>query len=100
MTSKSSLVAGGKGHLLALLAGAVFPLGLAPLDWWPLILLSMALLVALLEQQTPKQSFWRAWLYGFGFNGVGVSWVYVSIHYFVNTPMWLAVIATALFAAF
>jgi apolipoprotein N-acyltransferase len=35
-----------------------------------------------------------------GFNGVGVSWVYVSIHYFGHTPLWLSVIATTAFVAF
>lgn len=92
--------AGGKGHLLALLAGAVFPLGLAPLDLWPLIPVSMAVLVWLLEGLTPGQAFKRAWWYGVGFNGVGISWVYVSIHYFGHTPLWLSVLATALFVAF
>lgn len=100
MTLKTSITTGGKGHLLALIAGALFPLGLAPLSLWPVIPLSLALLVLLLEGLTPGQSFRRAWLYGVGFNGVGVSWVYVSIHYFGHTPMWLALIATALFVAF
>ncbi|MEZ5508117.1 MAG: hypothetical protein R3F38_20020 [Gammaproteobacteria bacterium] len=100
MTLKTSITTGGKGHLLALIAGALFPLGLAPLSWWPVIPVSLALLLLVLEGQTPRQSFRRAWLYGVGFNGVGVSWVYVSIHYFGHTPMWLALIATALFVAF
>lgn len=100
MTLKTSITTGGKGHLLALIAGALFPLGLAPLSWWPVIPVSLALLLLVLEGQTPRQSFRRAWLYGAGFNGVGVSWVYVSIHYFGHTPMWLALIATALFVAF
>lgn len=100
MNLSTSITNGGKGHLLALIAGAIFPLGLAPLTWWPVIPISLALLVLLLEDQSPGQSFKRAWLYGVGFNGVGVSWVYVSIHYFGHTPMWLALIATALFVAF
>lgn len=100
MSFNRSPTAGGKGHLLALLAGAVFPLGLAPLDWWPVIPLSLAVLVWLLEGLQPRQAFWRAWWYGVGFNGVGVSWVYVSIHYFGHTPLWLSVVATSLFVAF
>src|SRR5688572_5500347 len=100
MDFKRSPTAGGKGHLLALLAGAVFPLGLAPLELWPVMPLSMAVLVWLLEGLKPSQAFKRAWWYGVGFNGVGVSWVYVSIHYFGHTPLWLSVLATALFVAF
>ena len=100
MPPKNTITAGGKGHLLALLAGALFPLGLAPLSWWPLIPVSLALLVLLLEDLPPRTAFRRAWFYGFGMNGVGVSWVYVSIHYFGDTPIWLSVMATLLFAAF
>jgi apolipoprotein N-acyltransferase len=100
MTLKTSITTGGKGHLLALVAGAIFPLGLAPLDAWPLIPISMALLLLLLEGQTPSRAFWRAFLYGMGFNGVGVSWVYVSIHFYGGTPVWLALLGTVLFCAF
>jgi len=100
MTLKTSITTGGKGHLLALLAGAIFPLGLAPLDFWPLIPVSMALLLILLEGQTPRRAFLRAFLYGMGFHGVGVSWVYVSIHFYGDTPVWLAALGTLLFCAF
>ena len=100
MTLKTSITTGGKGHLLALAAGALFPLGLAPLTLWPLIPISMALLLLTLEGQTPKRAFWRAFLYGMGFHGVGVSWVYVSIHFYGNTPAWLAGLGTVLFCAF
>lgn len=100
MTVKTSITTGGKGHLLALLAGAVFPLGLAPLGIWPLIPVSLALLVVLLEGQTPQRAFWRALLYGMGFNGVGVSWVYVSIHYHGGTSAWLSALGTLGFCAF
>ncbi len=85
---------------LALIGGAIYPLGLAPIASWPEIPISLAILVAVLDGQTPRRSFWLAWWYGVGFNGVGVSWVYVSIHYFGPTPLWLSVIATALFVAF
>ncbi|MCK5789293.1 MAG: apolipoprotein N-acyltransferase [Ketobacter sp.] len=100
MTLKTSITTGGKGHLLALLAGAIFPLGLAPVGFWPLIPASMALLLILLEGQTPRRAFLRAFLYGMGFHGVGVSWVYVSIHFYGSAPVWLAALGTLLFCAF
>lgn len=90
---------GWKGHGLALLAGATYPLGLAPLNLWPITLLSIALLVYCLQDQPPKTAFKRGWLYGFGAYGVGVSWVYVSIHFYGNTPLPLAIGMTAFFAA-
>ena len=38
-------------------------------------------------------------MYGFGFFGTGVSWVYVSIHQHGAAPPWLAGLLTILFAA-
>ena len=73
----------------ALLAGLVFPLGLAPFDVWPVIPLSAGLLyTALNRTQRPGGT---GFAYGAGFFGAGVSWVYVSIHVYGNTPVWLAV---------
>ncbi len=100
MSLKTSITSGVKGHLLVLLAGAIFPLGLAPLKLWPLIPVSLALFVLLLEGQSAGRSFWRAFWYGMGLNGVGVSWVYVSIHFYGGTPMWLALLGTLGFVAF
>ena len=99
MKITTSWTSGYRGNLLALIAGCLFPLGFAPVHIWPLTILSMALLVPLLEGQTGKRSFWRGWLYGFGFYSVGVSWVYISIHTYGYTPQWLSVILTGLFAA-
>ncbi|CBL44459.1 Apolipoprotein N-acyltransferase [gamma proteobacterium HdN1] len=86
--------------MLALLAGAAFPAGLAPLDWWWVIVLSAAGLLWLLKDLSPKQAAARAWWYGFGFWGTGVSWVYVSIHYFGGTNLPLSVLLTGAFIGF
>ncbi len=99
MTTSQSYTSGWKGHLLALLSGALYPLGLAPLSLWPLILLSIGLFYQLLDQQTTRNALLRGWLYGLGHYGVGVSWVYVSIHYYGHTPVWLAIFMTGCFAA-
>jgi len=85
--------------LLALFAGGLTPLAFAPFHWWPLILVTPALLFLLLKDQTIKQSTWLGWLFGLGLFGTGVSWVYVSIHTFGGTPMVFAVLMTAAFAA-
>lgn len=100
MTLKTSLSAGATGPALALIAGALFPLGLAPLSAWPMLIVSLALFLLTLSEQSAKAVFHRALCYGLGFNGVGVSWVFVSIHYFGGTPMWLSLLGTALFVAF
>src|SRR5690606_12551912 len=87
--------------LLLLLAGALFPLALAPFFWWPLGLLSLAVLVyALQHSHTPRQAFIYTWLFSFAKFAVGVSWIYVSIHRFGGTPAPLAILMVALFAGF
>ena len=82
---------------LALLAGLIFPLGLSPLDFWPAIPVSAGALYAILNRDGLLTS-WRIGLaYGIGFFGAGVSWVYVSVHVYGATPVWLAVLLTAIF---
>lgn len=85
---------------IALVAGALAPLGLAPLGLWPLSILAPAVLALLTWQQSIKQSYQTAFAFGLGFFGVGVSWVYVSIHDFGHAPVWLAACLTGLFVGF
>ncbi|RDE25277.1 apolipoprotein N-acyltransferase [Motiliproteus coralliicola] len=74
------------------------PLGFAPFDIWPLSILSCTILLACLQASPkPRRAAWIGWLYGVGFYGVGVSWVYVSINQFGNAPPWLAGFLTAAF---
>jgi apolipoprotein N-acyltransferase len=81
----------------AVLAGMLFPLGLSPTALWPLISVSAGVLFALLEWQRSERAFRIGYLYGLGFFGAAVSWVYVSIHTYGATPAWLAVCFTLLF---
>jgi apolipoprotein N-acyltransferase len=84
---------------LALLAGATLTLAFAPFYFFPLAVLSPALLLWLWLTVTPQQAFWRGWLYGLGFFGTGVSWVYISIHTFGNASVFLAALITMGFIA-
>ncbi|HDP88814.1 MAG TPA: apolipoprotein N-acyltransferase [Thioalkalivibrio sp.] len=88
------------GDFLALGAGAVLPLAFAPVEWRVLSILSPALLFLLWLGATPRRAFWRGYLFGLGQFGVGVSWVYNSIHLFGNAVAPLAGLFTALFVAF
>ncbi len=90
---------GWPGNLLALAAGALTTLALAPFDLWPLALLSIALLYLGLRQLTPKAAAGRGWCYGFGLFASGVSWVYVSIHDFGAASPALAGLLTLGFVA-
>ena len=82
----------------ALAAGAAFPLGFAPYDLWPLTVAAMAALCALLCRPTARP-LREGWLFGVGKYGVGVHWIYVSIHVHGNAEPWLAAALVGLFVA-
>ncbi|HQS03024.1 MAG: apolipoprotein N-acyltransferase [Halothiobacillus sp. 24-54-40] len=85
--------------LLALLAGAALPLAFAPVGFWPLSLLSPAVLLLLLQGSTPRRAFVLGWLFGLGQFGVGVSWLYESFTLFGGAVAPLAAFITFIFAA-
>lgn len=74
-----------KTCLLATILGALIPLSMAPFNWWPLGILSIAGLSLLVCDPTSTQShfktlFFRTFSYGIGVYTVGASWIFVSIH--------------------
>lgn len=71
--------------IIALTAGSIFSLALAPYYWWWLAILSPALLYATLYQRSPRQAFIIGWAYGFGLWFVGAFWLYTSIHVYGDT---------------
>ena len=79
-----------------LVAGALLTLSLAPFEFWPLGLVSVAAFFYLL-QITPGHGLLLGWLFGVGKYATGVWWVYVSIHEHGHAPMPLALFLTALF---
>jgi apolipoprotein N-acyltransferase len=85
----------------ALAAGAAHALSFAPFNLPWLQLLTLALLFAL---TTRVDGWWGAALlglaFGLGWFGVGVSWVYVSMHVYGLMPAALAGVSTFLFCAF
>ncbi|MFA6441099.1 MAG: apolipoprotein N-acyltransferase [Sterolibacterium sp.] len=94
----------------ALLLGAATVCGFAPLRWFPLPLLTLALLFVLwrhVPQSHQGTTFgagdllrgaartaWLGWLWGFGCFLGGVSWVYVSMHDVGGMPAPIAALAT------
>jgi apolipoprotein N-acyltransferase len=83
-----------------LLAGAATVLAFAPFGFHPLAFLTFAVLVQLWMHAPPRRCAWQGFWFGLGLFGVGVSWVYVSLHYFGGMPAPVAVFATAAFCAF
>ncbi|MES2204630.1 MAG: apolipoprotein N-acyltransferase [Pseudomonadota bacterium] len=84
---------------LSLFAGIIGVLAFAPFHLYPLMLVSLTGLLWVFIHSTPKQAFRRGFCYGLGFFGAGISWVYVSIHTFGDTPALFAVLLTAFFVA-
>lgn len=87
-------------YLLALSAGCLMPLALAPLGIWPLAAIAPAILAWLCWQQPSRTLILNHFFFGLGMFGVGISWVFVSIHNFGNAPLPLAVLLTAIFVTF
>lgn len=85
-----------RGDMLALATGAATPLAFSPLGWWPLALLTTALLLAVWLFSTPCRAAWRGFLYGLGLFSVGISWVFVSIHYYGYVGLGLSLFLTLL----
>lgn len=89
-----------KQYLIALLVGACLPLSFAPIHAIPFVFLSPLVLFILWQDKSPSQAFKLGFVFGFGFFSVGLSWVYIAIHVYGNTPAWIGVVMTALFASY
>ena len=84
---------------VACVAGALLPLAFSPFDIFPLAIFAPALLFLLWRDISSARAARRGFLFGIGLFGVGVSWVYVSMHNFGNMPAPLAGFAVLLFVA-
>ncbi len=82
---------------LAVCSGLMLPLSFAPTHWWVLAILTLALLYGLIQQSTPRQALWLGWLFGLGYFGIGVHWIYFSLHLFGAAIAPLAAVMTMVF---
>lgn len=76
--------------------GALAILAFAPFNFWPLLPLSLALLFHRLLQQSPRQGAISGLLFGMGYFGAGVHWVYVSCFEFGQMGVFLSALVTLL----
>lgn len=86
--------------LLAAIAGILFTLAFAPFDYAYLALVSLSLLFASWQNITPRRALLRGYLFGLGSFGLGVSWVYISMHDFGGANWLTACLLTSLFFGF
>ena len=83
------------GGFIVLLAGALGVTAFAPLGWYPVAYVSLAVLFSQWLEDTPRQALRHGALYGLGYFGAGVSWVYVSVHTYGHVAMLPAALVTA-----
>jgi len=86
--------------LVALLAGAAMVPAFAPLELFPVALVSLAVLWHLwLTARDARTAAWLGFCFGLGMFLAGVSWVYISLHRFGAMPAPIAAFATFAFCA-
>jgi len=77
-------------NIFAFLAGSLFPLALAPYDYWVLGILAPMFLLLLTRKVTCKESALRHYLFAVGMYAWGLYWIYVSVHVHGHAPPVLA----------
>ncbi len=96
----SSLRNPGARVLGLTLTGAAMVGAFAPLDWWPLAPICIAILFIHWQEAIHLRSaFLSGFAFGLGFFLTGVSWVYISLHTYGSMPAGLAVLATLAFCS-
>lgn len=90
----------GHPRSVAFFGGVLSVAAFAPFDLFFIPLISLSLLFHIWLGQTRCMAARGAWLFGVGFLGFGVSWLYISIDQFGNVGTPLAIAATVLFVLF
>ncbi|NOT11423.1 MAG: apolipoprotein N-acyltransferase [Methylococcaceae bacterium] len=86
--------------LAALTAGILYTLAFAPFNQSYLALLALCIVFTSWRKATPGRAILRGYLFGLGAFGLGVSWVFVSMHDFGGANLFISGLLTALFVAF
>ena len=73
-----------RNYFGSFILGLLFSLGFAPNDLWPLSIISITCLFFFLKDKDKRNLFYLGFFFGLGTWLVGISWLYVSIHYYGN----------------
>lgn len=88
---------------LAFAAGLISACGFAPLDLWPLTIVALAVLMALVaEAPTLRAALVRGYAFGLGHFIVGLNWIAGAFRFQEAMPVWLgwvAVVALSVYVA-
>ena len=87
--------------LLPVILGTLCVLGFSPFYLYPISILSLIGLMYCWQQcETAKQAAMTGFMYGLGLFGVGIYWIYISLHTYGGMPGIMAGLSTFLLAAF
>jgi apolipoprotein N-acyltransferase len=87
--------------LTALIAGALSALGFAPIGWWSLSLLALALLIRLLVKRPGlRRGAAIGWWFGVGQFTIGLNWIATAFTFQTAMPAWLGWIAVVLLSLY
>lgn len=84
-------------YLLSLIAGCLLPFAFAPYGIWPLAFVSIALLFWLIRVAEPRTAARCGGMFGLGYFGLGVYWIYYSLHLFGDAVAPLSAFLTLIF---
>ncbi|MXZ81208.1 MAG: apolipoprotein N-acyltransferase [Gammaproteobacteria bacterium] len=82
--------------VLSALAGGIHVLAFAPFYWWPLSIVSLALLFYVWADATGRMALATGFVYGLAMFGFGVSWMYISLNTYGGMPALAAGFSVAL----
>ena len=89
--------------LFALFVGALSAFAFAPVGWWPLMILAIAVLCELVERAgSLKRALITGWLFGLGQFAIGLNWIATAFTFQSNMPAslgWVAVVLLSLYLA-
>ena len=83
--------------MAAICSGLILPLAFAPTEWWQAAIGSLVILYWLIQSLSARQAMLIGWLFGLGYFGIGVHWIYFSLHLFGAAIAPLAAALTLVF---
>lgn len=83
--------------IVAICSGLVLPLSFAPTEWWQAAVVCLSILYLLIQTLSVRQAMLIGWLFGLGYFGIGVHWIYHSLHLFGAAIAPLAAALTLVF---
>lgn len=87
-------------NLAALILGALLTLSFAPYGLFPLAIFCPLGLLLLWRNTTAREACLLGFLFGLGFYGTGVYWVYISMHFFGGVPVALSILFAVVFVSY